>query len=114
MCKLLRNNLAVLEEILSYRVEDLNQTCNGLSILEATVVYKHFHMFRYLTINFNEKVNTIENGTLACLIKVAGEFGWSEELAEHWFNRIKPHLGEADYRYFLYTFVNDKQYFQAR
>ena len=101
-----------MEEILSYRVEDLKQTCNGLSILEATVVYKNFPMFRYLTINFNEEVNTFETGTLACLIKVAGEFGWSEELAEHWFNRIKPHLGEADYRYFLYTFLNDKLFFK--
>ena len=56
-------------------------------------------MFDYLICEFNESINTEDNGSLASLLKIGIEFGWKEMEMMNWYSRIQPFLTENDYRY---------------
>jgi len=83
--------------ILSVRRQDLHQKCNGLTMLESTVVYRRWDLFTYLVTNFNDEINTATSGTLAALVKMSTEFGWTEELFGKWFTGIKNDIEDVDF-----------------
>jgi len=94
---ILRDKLAILSLILSVRRQDLHQKCNGLTMLESTVVYRRWDLFTYLVTNFNDEINTATSGTLAALVKMSTEFGWTEELFGKWFTGIKNDIEDVDF-----------------
>ena len=97
-----RNKGDIFSLILRYRPQDLHQECNGLTILETTVVYQRLDMFLYLVTNFNEEINTETSGTMESLVKLSTEFGWTEDLFCKWYKAVEHELSVKDLRLVLY------------
>ena len=66
-------------------------------MIETAVVYRRFDLFNILIADFNDDINTSTSGSLAALVKMSTEFGWTEEMFGQWFRAIKGQLEEADY-----------------